>query len=215
MSCGGRFSGRAVVVVAVCLGGAGCATRGWVEEQVAASERRSTARVDLLRAETAAAALEIAALQAAAAEDRTRSAPVEAAVGEALASAEATARRARGGFLRKVVLRDDSIRFDVGSSALDDDARAALDALAEELAIRDDDVWVEVHGHTDATGFKTANQALALARAAAVRDHLRRDPRVPLHRVEVLALSATAPIASDDTAAGRAANRRVTILVLE
>lgn len=134
---------------------------------------------------------------------------------DALQRAQRAARIAPGRYLYEVVFSDESIRFAPGSAALDDADRRALDAFARELEIRDDDVVIELQGHTDATGDERANRALGRARAEAVRHYLCQHHDVPRQRISVVSYGETAPLASNRTAAGRARNRRVTIVVLE
>lgn len=69
---------------------------------------------------------------------------------------------------------------------------------------------VDVYGHTDSTGSAEYNRNLSQRRAASVADYLSAqgvDPR----RFAVIGMGESQPIASNDTAAGRARNRRVEI----
>jgi len=69
---------------------------------------------------------------------------------------------------------------------------------------------VDVYGHTDSTGSVEHNRDLSQRRAAAVADYLSAqgvDPR----RFAVIGMGESQPIASNDTEAGRAQNRRVEI----
>jgi outer membrane protein OmpA-like peptidoglycan-associated protein len=66
----------------------------------------------------------------------------------------------------------------------------------------------EVHGHTDSTGSEAHNQRLSEARANAVRDYFIKQGIAP-ERVRAKGFGETMPVASNDTAEGRAMNRRV------
>ena len=65
-------------------------------------------------------------------------------------------------------------------------------------------------GHTDAIGTARANREIALARADAVRALLAENG-VDAARVRIATAGAAQPIASNRNAAGRRANRRVTL----
>lgn len=67
-------------------------------------------------------------------------------------------------------------------------------------------------GHTDSKGSAAANDALSLDRAASTRDWLVARGMSPV-RIAVAGRGARDPVASNDDEAGRAANRRVEILI--
>jgi len=126
--------------------------------------------------------------------------------------AELTGRR--GAAPEQVLAVIDDLRFAPGSAALDRAARARLAALSRRLDSFPGDVRLEIQGHTDSTGDAIANLRVALQRAEAVRlDLLDRTALAP-SRLSVVALGASHPLADDATPAGRARNRRVTVLVL-
>lgn len=70
---------------------------------------------------------------------------------------------------------------------------------------------IVIAGHTDASGADEHNLALSHARAAAVRDWMQRMGDLADSCFAVQGLAASQPIASNQTEAGRAANRRVDI----
>jgi OOP family OmpA-OmpF porin len=109
--------------------------------------------------------------------------------------------------IEELVLR--GVNFKTDSAQLTPDSFAVLDAVLAVLRARPD-ARAQVRGYTDARGADTFNLKLSERRAAAVVDYL------TAHGIARAALSAAglgkaAPVASNDTAAGRAANRRVTI----
>lgn len=102
----------------------------------------------------------------------------------------------------------EGLHFAPGSADLDRGGETALAALADWLA-KDSSRRVAIVGHTDATGPLEANIALSRARARAVADRLVRDYGVASTRLEAHGMGWLAPVASNLTPEGRAANRRV------
>jgi OOP family OmpA-OmpF porin len=74
-------------------------------------------------------------------------------------------------------------------------------------------VAVTVEGHTDSVGDDPTNQRLSEARARAVGDALASRLRLDAARLTTVGHGETRPVASNDTEAGRARNRRVDIIV--
>ncbi|MDQ0123403.1 outer membrane protein OmpA-like peptidoglycan-associated protein [Pseudomonas lini] len=70
---------------------------------------------------------------------------------------------------------------------------------------------IVIAGHTDATGNAGHNLQLSRARAAAVHDWIKHMGDIPDSCFAVQGFGASQPIASNDTEAGRSANRRVDI----
>lgn len=102
------------------------------------------------------------------------------------------------------------VHFGFGRSDLDAAGRDALDlAASQPLPVR----RVLVVGRTDNIGPAVANQALAQARAKAVQRYLTaRHPRVlAAADVRVQSQGACCYAAANDSASGRAANRRVEV----
>ena len=73
---------------------------------------------------------------------------------------------------------------------------------------------IVIAGHTDGSGALEHNLALSHARAAAVRDWMQRMGDLADSCFAVQGLAASQPIASNQTEAGRAANRRVDIQLM-
>lgn len=100
--------------------------------------------------------------------------------------------------------------FGSGSANLTAQAQASLRALAGQL--RGGSRRIAVEGHTDSQGADAANLALSRQRAEAVR-RLLEDAGVPGARLSASGKGETAPVADNTSAAGRASNRRVEIIV--
>jgi len=101
--------------------------------------------------------------------------------------------------------------FEVGAHGLEAGARPQLDALTETL-IRYPRTQLLVTGYTDATGPESLNLTLSYRRAEAVRSYLA-EAGIDPNRIEIAGYGPARPIASNDTARGRKANRRVEFLL--
>lgn len=101
------------------------------------------------------------------------------------------------------------ISFSTGSAALQPALRPVLDKFAQGLNT-DPGLQVRVVGHTDSTGSQAVNDQLSLERAGSVRNYLE-DRGISGSRIKVTGRGENEPVATNDTAAGRAANRRVEI----
>jgi len=186
------IAGAALLGV-VSLGG--CATKNFVREEVAVVGAKTDAVSS--RVDTA----------------ETRIVAVEGTAKDALDRATAAGKLAEGKFLYSEVLSDDSMKFGAGKAALSPETQARLDALAEKLKADNRNVYVEVQGHTDATGPKDFNYKLGEERAEAVRRYLNQHG-VPLNRISTISYGPDAPAAPNSDRAGRQANRRVVLIVL-
>lgn len=105
------------------------------------------------------------------------------------------------------------ISFATGSAALKPELRNVLAQFAKGLT-DNPGTLVKVIGHTDNVGSDALNNRLSVERADTVRDFLA-DRGVSTSRVEVAGRGEREPIASNDTAEGRAQNRRVEIFLRE
>ena len=106
----------------------------------------------------------------------------------------------------------DGSSFPPGSAVIKPEAIARLAAIAGQ--VRDHPgAAVSIVGHTDASGDEAGNRRLSLARAKAVRSELARLGAADLDRFEVDGQGERDPIASNDTAEGRIANRRVVVTI--
>jgi outer membrane protein OmpA-like peptidoglycan-associated protein len=103
------------------------------------------------------------------------------------------------------------IYFDSGQSVIKPESQQALQEIAK-LIKADPSLKLYVVGHTDNTGTFDANMKLSMDRAAAVVNAL-----VTQHGINAASLKAcgngpTSPVASNDTAEGKALNRRVELV---
>jgi outer membrane protein OmpA-like peptidoglycan-associated protein len=101
------------------------------------------------------------------------------------------------------------VQFGLGSAKLSSAARSQLNrAMGDPLHVR----RIKIVGRTDSTGPLAFNESLALARALAVRDHLRKTHPTLAATLTLQARGACCFIASNDTVAGRTQNRRAEVV---
>lgn len=193
----------------------GCATKKYAEIQVAESEARVGERVDGVESMVEANQDELDRQSQRLDNQEAELGTVSATAQEALDRAMAAGKLAQGKLVYERVLSDEEVLFAVGTSELSEAAKRALDDFAGGLIERNQSVYVEIQGHTDATGSESRNMALGLERAEAVRLYLNQAHGFPLHRTSVISYGEAAPIADNSTRAGRAQNRRVSLVVLE
>ena len=112
-----------------------------------------------------------------------------------------------------VVTLSDEILFDVDQAELKPGGMQQLARVAEFL-VENPDRNVLIEGHTDSTAPDAYNLALSQRRANAVEDFLITQGVDPT-RMSSDGYGEQLPIASNDTAAGRQANRRVELVVLD
>jgi len=104
-------------------------------------------------------------------------------------------------------LSRNQIRFESGSAAINSESTALLDRLVE-IALRCPAARIEIEGHTDSDGDAAANLALSQSRAEAVAAFLVK-AGIPQARIHASGYGQTRPIAPNDTAQGKASNRRI------
>jgi outer membrane protein OmpA-like peptidoglycan-associated protein len=106
------------------------------------------------------------------------------------------------------------VRFPSGSTTLSATDQEALKKLAHN-AVNLTGYIIQVKGFADSSGNAAMNQKLSMERAQNVIAYLLQDCNVPVrHIIAPGAMGEATPIASNETAAGRAENRRVEVKVL-
>jgi peptidoglycan-associated lipoprotein len=193
------------------LGLNGCATRGYVKEQLTETQR-------LIKANQA----EIARLKEVSEEQKgqlekisTRSEQGFTLSEEALARAVEADKVAKGKLLYEVTFTDEAVHFAFDKSNLSEEARAALDSFAGRLKSENKGVYIEIQGHTDNIGTEEYNLGLGRARAEAIYSYLHTQHGIPLHRMNTFSYGESKPIADNNNPTNRAMNRRVTLVLIE
>jgi len=107
---------------------------------------------------------------------------------------------------RKTLILE-GVNFETGKAELTPESQTILDGVAESL-VANEEIKVQVGGHTDNTGSAALNRRLSAARANSVREYLI-SKGVAGDRLTAVGFGPSKPVASNRTAAGRAQNRRV------
>jgi len=105
------------------------------------------------------------------------------------------------------------ISFDTGSARIKPGFFPILDSFANSLQ-NNPGTQVTIIGHTDNTGSDAINNPLSVNRAASTRDYLA-SRGIPYQRIQIDGRGSYEPVASNNTPADRARNRRVEIFVTE
>ncbi|MXP14490.1 OmpA family protein [Altererythrobacter confluentis] len=136
-----------------------------------------------------------------------------AAINQNAAATEAL--RGRLGDIDKYNVKSTTnVYFDTGKSVLSASAKNELCAAAAEAEVMDNALLLVV-GYTDSTGTEDVNQALSEKRAGRVVNHLQQACSwKPYRMLTPTGMAEADPMASNDTAAGKAQNRRVSVNVL-
>lgn len=111
---------------------------------------------------------------------------------------------------RGMMLTLGNVLFDTNGDTLKPGADELVSRLAQFLQ-NHPDIKVRIEGHTDSTGSDAYNQALSERRAEAVA-HALEARGTPVQRIQAVGRGKSAPVAGNDTAAGRQQNRRVEII---
>lgn len=111
---------------------------------------------------------------------------------------------------KRLILR--GVNFDFDKADIRDDARPVLDEAIDTLQ-EAGSVRVAVEGHTDSVGNEAYNEGLSVRRARAVAGYLA-DGGISSARLDISGFGESRPVASNDTADGRAQNRRVELNII-
>jgi len=130
---------------------------------------------------------------------------------EAIQNAKVQATTDSNGLQAILVTFDGGILFATGKSDLSATAQNSLANFASKMSDMTE-TDITILGHTDNTGSLATNQALSLQRAQSVATFLT-GKGIASSRITSQGKADTMPVASNDTAAGKAQNRRVEIYI--
>lgn len=112
----------------------------------------------------------------------------------------------------QLVIRLKAIQFPVGKEILLPNTYGLLSKVQKAIrTFGEPDVVIE--GYTDSTGSVDVNEHLSQKRAEAVREYLIANKTLPGHKIIAVGYGSMRPLASNETAAGRAINRRIDVIV--
>ena len=191
------LAAAAITLSAIAL--SGCATKDFVREQVSAEDAKTQASF-----QTTQGTLDQHGQHLAQLDKNTQ---------DALDRATAAGKLAEGKFLYEMVLSDDSVKFARDSSKISPEAEQRLNDFADKLKNDNRNVYLEIQGHTDATGSDALNMKLGEERAEAVRLFMNKHG-VPLNRMSTISYGKADPVQDNKTKANRAQNRRVVLIVM-
>jgi peptidoglycan-associated lipoprotein len=183
-----------------------CASKTYVGEEVAKSSAATDKRINDVESQVEATQTKVKAHE-------VKLTELDNATRQALERAQQAGKLAEGKFVYSLVLSDDAAKFPVNQHELSKEAEEQLNAFAERLKGENKNVYLEIQGHTDATGSDLYNLKLGEARAEAVRRYLNKQG-VALNRMSTISYGKSEPVESNKTKDGRAKNRRVVVIVL-
>jgi outer membrane protein OmpA-like peptidoglycan-associated protein len=112
----------------------------------------------------------------------------------------------------QLVIRMRGIKFPVGQAILVPENYVLLSKVQRAIqTFGQPDVTIE--GHTDSTGSVEKNLEISRDRAEAVKSYLIANRTLPSNRIKSLGYGPERPLASNATPEGRAANRRIDVLI--
>lgn len=110
-----------------------------------------------------------------------------------------------------VIVLPGNVLFESGKWTLKPLAQQKIALVAEQIRTQPESI-VTVEGHTDSRDSEANNQVLSQRRAESVRNFLM-SKGIPGNQIRAIGMGESRPVASNETAEGRANNRRVEIIV--
>ena len=192
----------------------GCATKKYVRKEAVSVAESTQQHIDLLETQIEENQGRLDEHDRTLVKQGTELANLSGTAREALERAEEAGKLAQGKLLYEVVLDSDALAFEFESAELTEDSKLALDEFANELKEKNENVFIEIQGHTDSSGPDAFNLVLGERRAESVLRYLNLEHDLPLHRMSTISYGETAPLVDNDTRENRARNRRVALVVL-
>ncbi|HVE72823.1 MAG TPA: OmpA family protein [Thermoanaerobaculia bacterium] len=185
-----------------------CATNKAVDQKIAEAQAQTNQKIESVSGQ-------VEDLQQKQQQTDVRLEELSQSAQEALKRAQEAGVLAKGKVVFEQTFSEDRIKFKLDSYELSADAKAALDEFAGRVKGLEASYFIEIQGHTDDTGGERYNEELGQRRADSVRRYLSREHKLALNRMSTISYGDTLPLESNKTRTGRAANRRVVIVVLE
>ncbi len=197
------------ILVALTL--TGCATKKYVRTEIETVEAQAARTAEHITDVES----QVEVLQTRMGEQDEEIGEISETAREALERAIAAGKLAEGRFLYESVFSDAKVGFAFDEASLGEEVSAVLDEFANELKDRNENIFVEIQGHTDSIGSEDYNLRLGRLRAETVRRYLNAEHGLALHRMSVISYGESAPVADNGTREDRALNRRVSLVVLK
>jgi outer membrane protein OmpA-like peptidoglycan-associated protein len=212
----------------------GCATKGYVREQVSSAEGRGNQKIGVVdqRIESQDAKLRETSTQLDSRIGEVRSMASQASstgqeaksigqeakktaddVSAAVRDVDSRTTQRFAARNQYTVIDTKSLVFDFGKADLRDESVNLLREVAAALK-QDPNAVVELQGHTDGVGSDRFNLQLSRERVDTVTRYLVNKEGIDLRRIHTVGLGKEAPVADNGSKNGRAKNRRVEIRVL-
>ncbi|MBC8359579.1 MAG: OmpA family protein [Candidatus Aminicenantes bacterium] len=209
------FYALVALAVIFLIGLSGCATKGFVQEQISQV-------MDPVKAQAEANKTEIETLKKTTEQQTQQQQKLSETNQEAVArameafdQAEEVGKLATGKFLFEVTFSDDSVQFDFDKGDLTDEDKIVLSNFAARIKAQNKNVHIEIQGHTDSIGTEEYNLWLGQVRAESVRNYLYTQHGVSLHHMSTFSYGESKPLVENDTPENRAMNRRITFVVID
>ena len=214
------YGGLALVFV-------GCATKGFVREQVGSAETRVGQQIEgqgaALRDTSARLDSKIEGVDGRVGEVRTLATDAKRGADDAKRSADDVSAAVRevdsrttqrfANRNRFTVLDTKSVIFDFGKSDLRDESVNMIREIAAALK-QDPNAVLELQGQTDGVGTDRFNLQLSRERVDAVVRYLVQKEGIDLRRISTVGFGKEIPVADNGSKDGRSKNRRVDIRIL-
>ena len=112
----------------------------------------------------------------------------------------------------QLIIRLRGMQFPIGKAVIMPENYALLSKVQQALrSFKDPEVIIE--GHTDSTGSANVNEQLSQERAEAVKEYLIANKTMPESSLFAIGYGSSKPLMSNETTEGRAANRRIDMII--
>lgn len=112
----------------------------------------------------------------------------------------------------KIIIRLIGLNFPSGKEIIQPEYFSLLTKVQHALRLFKESHYL-VEGHTDALGNNSTNKLLSEQRAQSVQEYLTANMELPNEQISYMGYGESKPIASNETKAGRAQNRRIDIVI--
>jgi outer membrane protein OmpA-like peptidoglycan-associated protein len=113
---------------------------------------------------------------------------------------------------QQCIIRLKAIQFPVGQAVIVPSNYALLTKVQKAIHTFGRPM-VRIEGHTDSTGSEGLNRRLSHDRAQAVKKYLVANATLPDNKISALGYGSSRPLVSNETAVGRAINRRIDVVI--